>query len=694
MIAQPQAAVRQSTSSALDWMLARFRLLGRRRAAWLRHVWEQEGEPAGAAAVTHGEVAAILADHDSPEAETRWISAQSWASQWSADLREVEDALAHDTSSRLARLKQTFGLSEDESDLLEACAAVALDPALSRVCAYLQDRVARSYMTEDLAAALYGYGRCSVWTRESGLYRWELISSCDSGPGEPRALACDPLIRNWLRGGNELHEALAGIAQPCPSRTPIASWPLAETSQWIRRLIESETPARVRVTVQGARGSGRRTFAAAVSAELGLTLLALDADQVDDAQWRRVYRLAQRQAYLDRRALAWHGESLTQRPWPAAIQPFPLQFVIVEPAREATPCPDLVERKVRMPGLSVAERSELWRHHLPGAQVWPEAGFRQLTERYRVHIGDIASVASSGAAGPEEAGLRVREASRGRLGNLAQFLHCPFHWDDLVVPEQVREALEDIVFEANHRVAFWEQSEPRRLFPQGQGLMALFSGPPGTGKTMAAQVTAASLGYDLFRVDLAGVVSKWVGETSQNLERILTRAADMHAMLLFDECDALFGKRSSEIRDAQDRFANTDAAYLLQAIESYPGVALLATNQKGNIDPAFIRRLRYVLEFAKPDLAQRLEIWRKVVRALAGEDRMRALDPALRSLSEAIDTTGAQIKFGILGAMFGAKREGVPLELRHLLRGLERELAKEGRMLGARERERILSHAR
>jgi AAA+ superfamily predicted ATPase len=491
-----------------------------------------------------------------------------------------------------------------------------------------------------------------------------------------------------------LHEALAGIAQPCPARTPIASWPLAETSQWIRRLIESETPARVRVTVQGARGSGRRTFAAAVSSELRLPLLAIDADQVDDAEWRRVYLLAQRQAYLDRWALAWHGESLAQKPWPATIEPFPLQFVIAEPAQEAAPCPDLVEHKVRMPGLSAAERSGLWRHHIPAAQVWPESEFRQLTERYRVHAGDIASVASSGVAGPEEAGLRVREATRGRLGNLAQFLHCPFLWDDLVVPPQVREALEDIVFEANHRVAFWEQSGPRRLFPQGQGLMALFSGPPGTGKTMAAQVMAAALCYDLFRVDLAAVVSKWVGETSQNFERILTRAADMHAMLLFDECDAIFSKRSSEIRDAQDKFANTDAAYLLQAVESYPGVALLATNQKGNIDPAFIRRLRYVLEFAKPDLAQLLDIWRKVVRGLAGEDRMQALDPALRSLSEAIDTTGAQIKFGVLGAMFGAQREGVPLELRHLLRALERELAKEGRMLGARERERILSHAR
>jgi SpoVK/Ycf46/Vps4 family AAA+-type ATPase len=224
--------------------------------------------------------------------------------------------------------------------------------------------------------------------------------------------------------------------------------------------------------------------------------------------------------------------------------------------------------------------------------------------------------------------------------------------------------------------------------------MALFSGPPGTGKTMAAQVMAAALGYDLFRVDLAGVVSKWVGETSQNFERILTRAADMHAMILFDECDAIFAKRTSEIRDAQDKFANTDAAYLLQAIESYPGIALLATNQKGNVDPAFIRRLRYVLEFSKPDAAQRLEIWRKIVRGLAGEDRLPALSAALELLSEAIEATGAQIKYAVLGALFGAKREEAPLDLRHLLRGLERELAKEGRMLSARDRERILNHAR
>jgi SpoVK/Ycf46/Vps4 family AAA+-type ATPase len=262
------------------------------------------------------------------------------------------------------------------------------------------------------------------------------------------------------------------------------------------------------------------------------------------------------------------------------------------------------------------------------------------------------------------------------------------------VSAALREALEDIVFEAKHRAVVWEDPEAHRLFPQGQGLIALLSGPPGTGKTMAAQVIAATLGYDLFRVDLAGVISKWVGETSQNFERILTRAADMHAIILFDECDAIFSKRTSEVHDAQDKFANTDAAYLLQAMESYPGIAFLATNQKGNIDPAFIRRLRYLLEFSKPDATQRLDIWRRIVVGLGGEGRRDVLDASLRLLADSVEVTGAQIKFATLGAIFAARRDSSPMELRHLVRGLERELAKEGRALGSRERERIMSHGK
>jgi SpoVK/Ycf46/Vps4 family AAA+-type ATPase len=206
---------------------------------------------------------------------------------------------------------------------------------------------------------------------------------------------------------------------------------------------------------------------------------------------------------------------------------------------------------------------------------------------------------------------------------------------------------------------------------------------------MSAQVIAASLGLDLFRVDLSGVVSKYVGETSKNLERILSRAAGMDIVLLFDEADALFGKRT-EIKDAHDRFANTDTNYLLQAIEDYRGVALLSTNRKGNIDPAFIRRIRYVVEFAKPDAKQQEQIWRRIVGELTGAEALDALGGDLPALARDLELTGAQIKFAVLAALFAARRDGKPLAMVHLLRGVDRELMKEGRALSGRERERLI----
>jgi SpoVK/Ycf46/Vps4 family AAA+-type ATPase len=280
---------------------------------------------------------------------------------------------------------------------------------------------------------------------------------------------------------------------------------------------------------------------------------------------------------------------------------------------------------------------------------------------------------------------------RRRLGKLAQLLECPFTWDDLIVTDHLKEALQNLLFEARTRAAFWERPEARRLFPQGRGLIGLFSGLPGTGKTMAAQVIAANLGLDLFRIDLSSVVSKYVGETSQNLEKVLSQAAQMDAVLLFDEADALFGKRT-EIRDAHDRFANTDTGYLLQAIENYEGVAILATNKKGNIDPAFIRRIRYVLEFPKPDAAQRFQIWQRIVGELASE-RIDDLKRELKTLAEGVDTTGAQIKFSILAGLFTAQRDKKPLAMQHLLNGLEREFEKEGRAMSEREWERLQKHA-
>ena len=284
----------------------------------------------------------------------------------------------------------------------------------------------------------------------------------------------------------------------------------------------------------------------------------------------------------------------------------------------------------------------------------------------------------------------MREAARSRFGNLAQILECPFTPEDLVVPDGVKQLLEAIAFEAEGRVAFWQQQELRRLFPQGRGLIALFSGPPGTGKTMATQVIAARLRQDLCRVNVAQLVSKWVGETAKNFEQVIRVAAENDVVLFFDEADALFSRRATEIRDAQDKFANTDTAFLLQAIESYPGVAILATNLKSNIDHAFLRRIRYLVEFPKPDHALQGVLWNKLVAGLAGAKRAKTLAPALEVLSLATDATGSQIKYAVLGGLFAAQADNKPFGMRHLLTGLDRELVKEGRSIGPKERERIL----
>jgi SpoVK/Ycf46/Vps4 family AAA+-type ATPase len=207
---------------------------------------------------------------------------------------------------------------------------------------------------------------------------------------------------------------------------------------------------------------------------------------------------------------------------------------------------------------------------------------------------------------------------------------------------------------------------------------------------MATQVIAARMGQDLCRVNIAQLVSKWVGETPKNVEQVIRVAAENDAVLFFDEADALFARRATEVRDAQDKFANTDTAFLLQAIESYPGIAILATNLKANIDPAFVRRLRYLVDFPKPDAAMQLALWRKVVTSLAGEERANAVAPVFELFSTTAEATGAQIKYAVLAALFAARAEGKPLDGRHLLVGLDRELGKEGRAIGPRDRDRIL----
>jgi hypothetical protein len=657
----------------------RFRLRAQRRAAWLEAMW---AEPRAAAAA----LAVIFDDRDSPANE------QAWAGEHSKEIAQVEAALEKLEDSRWARLRTILALTPADEDLLQACFAVAIDPALGRVCAVLNESPARPYVTEPMAARLFGHGRHGVWTAESGVYRWDLVHAREAGPGEPRALACDDRVRDWLLREDTLDAALTGLVALQPILEPIGSWPLDSPVETARAILANERSGRVQMIVSGPPGCGRRSYAAVVAARLGLPLLTVDCDRIDDARWPLVFERVQRHAFLERSALAWVGDSAAKRIWPRRVPWFPVQFLICDPGQQPPALPGFVQRRVTPPPLTASDRERLWRAYVPETAKWPAGSFRAFVERYPATPGDIATASRVPDHSPTAIRRSLQQSSRARLEGLATFLPCPFTWDDLVLDQPTLETLKDIAFEAAHRSVFWEQRAARRLFPQGRGLTALFTGPPGTGKTMSAQVIAAGLHFDLIRVDVAAVVSKYVGEMVQNIDRIFARARYSNAILFFDEADAMFARRSDEVRDAQDKFANTDAAYLLMAIESYPGVTLLSTNQKGNIDPAFFRRLRFIVEYAKPAAPQRLIIWRRIVGELMGEPARDGLERVLLELANSVEMTGAQIKSAVLGAIFIAKRAKEAVGARHLTASLQRELVKHGRPLGTREWERLAKH--
>jgi hypothetical protein len=600
-----------------------------RLRVWLRLEWLMHLTAEG-----RTELEIALSALDEREQERQWTGNEAALEPVWAKLQAVEAELDEAHAPRLARLRRIFGLDAADADLLMLCLALAVDPSLATPLGAIQNPRGFPHVTAWLASRLFDH-RPGPWSSESALLRWQIVIAESIGPGEPEALRLDPTIFAWLLGRNELAPELAGRARlmPPPEQCPEA-WPVAAMTDQARTLVAGEGRQRVRVWIRGSSLSQAAPFAAAVCANLGLPVLVIDAAAGDTS---RLFVCAQRQAFLDGSALLWHSEPS----WERSVTWFPLQFLVAEDAP--------------VPVEGVADLAA----ELPSTAGTPLVGFR---------------------------------AGRN-LNDLAQRIECSFEWDDLVVPANVREALEDFAWEASDRPAVWSNPDARRLFPLGRGLIGLFSGPPGTGKTMATQILARRLGLTLYRVDLSAVVSKWVGETSKHLEAILRAASDLPVLLLFDEADALFGKRAQDQRDAQDRYVNMDSGHLLMALESFSGVAVLATNLQASVDHAFLRRLRYVVQFPKPDAAQRREIWAKVLTGLAGADEAGRLAADLRAVATGVEVTGAQIKNAALGALFSARRESAPISRAHLLRALNRELVKEGRSLGERERERLLRYA-
>jgi SpoVK/Ycf46/Vps4 family AAA+-type ATPase len=270
---------------------------------------------------------------------------------------------------------------------------------------------------------------------------------------------------------------------------------------------------------------------------------------------------------------------------------------------------------------------------------------------------------------------RRRQASSSRLGELASRLPPGYRWEDLVVPERQRDLLRSISAYLRHRDRVLSDWGYDRSVARTQGLKVLFAGESGTGKTMAAQVLAAELGLEIFRVDLATIVSKYIGETEKNLDRIFNAADGSNAILFFDEADALFGKRS-EISDSHDRYANIEVAYLLQKMEGYAGAVILATNYRRNIDDAFVRRLDFVIDFPFPEAEDRKRIW----RLLLPVEAPLADDLDIDFLATQFKLSGGSIRNCSLSAAFQAADDDGVIGMRHLVRAVALEYGKQGRL--------------
>jgi SpoVK/Ycf46/Vps4 family AAA+-type ATPase len=270
----------------------------------------------------------------------------------------------------------------------------------------------------------------------------------------------------------------------------------------------------------------------------------------------------------------------------------------------------------------------------------------------------------------------ARAHSNVRLAALAKKIAPRFSWEDIVLPDDQLALLREIINTVRGRPKVLDTWGVGEKLASSRGVTVLFSGPPGTGKTMAAEIIADELGLDLYKIDLSTVVSKYIGETEKNIERIFKEAERSNAILFFDEADALFGKRS-EVRDSHDRYANIEISYLLQRMEAYDGVTILATNLRGNLDEAFTRRLQFAVNFPFPEADDRLRIW----RTLFPEDVPRAPDLDFEYLAERFRLAGGSIRNIIVSAAYLAAADGHYVTMNHLLHGTRRELQKMGRLI-------------
>lgn len=608
-------------------------------------------------------------------------------------------AREQDQVLRLCRLAETFELDRFELDALLICLAPALDLRYEKLYGYLQDNVSRTQPSVNLILQLLcepgikRFGALSYFTDESPMFRHRLLEwASEANTLLRQTLRVEGTVVAWLLGRYRRAGALRDhIELLHPSATDTDQLLAGDVWSELRTMM-AHTPI---VAFHGPDRMRQDATARLLAADLDRSLLRINlgAAADDGITPKRAVRRGLRDARLTDAIPYFRGWDVCLADGePAAVLLDSLcayPDVVILAARSAwhTGTVDRDRRFVwqAFPVPSYTERQTLWQHFLrPFAAN--EHDIDGLAGQFALTAGQIRAAVSSARdrAARREESVRTtdlfaaaRSHSSLRLGSLARKIDPRFGWEDIVLPEDQVQRLRELVATVRGRPQVLDAWGVGRKLASSSGVTALFAGPPGTGKTMAAEVIASELGLDLYKIDLSSVVSKYIGETEKNLERIFDEAEASNAILFFDEADALFGKRS-EVRDSHDRYANIEISYLLQRMESYDGVTILATNLRANLDDAFTRRLQFVVDFPFPEEEDRLRIW----RTLFPPDVPRADDLDLDLLARRFKLAGGNIRNVIVSAAYLAANDGGTVTMDHLLHGTRRELQKMGKWVG------------
>jgi len=593
-------------------------------------------------------------------------------------LRAAGEALP--APSALETLCAAFRLSPFERDLLLLCAGIELDSNFAVSCAAAQGDARKVSPTFSLALAALPGAHWSALAPSASLRRWRLIELTNNEGLVAAPLRIDERVLHFLTGINQIDDRLQVLVElvAAPEDLPPSQLEVARRTAQLLATNQNQVPPVIQLC--GPDGIGRSAVAALACREFGLRLHALRGADIPASAAERdtLARLWEREALLSHSALLVETDEMDTADQARTLLAFlenvnGIVFVSRRDPLRAWRRP-IIRFDIGKP--TSAEQTELWNESLGENFGRLNGQVEKVVAQFSLGPRNIAAAcAALGSQSGEETdmGRKLWEAcrvqSRARLDDLAQRIEPAATWEELVLPEAQRRLLREITAHVRQRTKVYETWGFAEKGERGLGISALFAGSSGTGKTMAAEVLARELSLDLYRIDLSSVVSKYIGETEKNLRRVFDAAEEGGAILLFDEADALFGKRS-EVKDSHDRYANIEVSYLLQRMESYRGLAILTTNLKNALDPAFVRRLRFIVQFPFPDAAHRAEIWRRIFPA-----RTPTHELDLPKLSR-LNVAGGSIRNIALNAAFLAAEANEPVCMPHLLRAARSEYAK------------------